>query len=63
MDLNRAQEILAKMAKSKYNSTNIDKVLEEFLKYEKNGECQHFWPDENTACKLMLNYNNSETGV
>jgi hypothetical protein len=56
MDLTRAQEILAKMAKDR--CTTVSKVLAEFLKWEKNGECQHFWPDENTACKLMLNYNN-----
>lgn len=52
----RAIQILSKMARERYSST--EKVLQEFAKYEKNGECQHFWPDENTACKLVLNQKN-----
>jgi len=40
------------MAKERYST--IGKVLEEFAKYQDSGECQHFWPDENTACKIMM---------
>lgn len=56
MDLHRAIQILSKMARERYSST--EKVLQEYVKYENNGECQHFWPDENTACKLVLNQKN-----
>jgi len=52
----RAIQILSKMARERYTSS--DKVLAEFTKYEKNGECQHFWPDENTACQLILGQKN-----
>jgi len=52
MDLDRASHIVNKMAKERYRSS--DEVLAEFIKYEKNGECQHFWPDENTACLMLI---------
>lgn len=52
----RAIQILSKMARERYSST--EKVLQEYVKYENNGECQHFWPDENTACRLVLNQKN-----
>ena len=49
----RALEIVNKMAKERYNTAGD--VLVEFLKYQKNGECTHFWPDENTACQMLIN--------
>jgi len=51
-DIDHAMRIVGKMAKERYRSG--DEVLAEFIKYEKNGECQHFWPDENTACQMLL---------
>jgi len=52
MDIARAEHIVNKMAKERY--TPIGEVLTEFLRYQKNGECTHFWPDENTACIVLL---------
>ena len=52
MELDRATRIVNKMAKERYAS--IGSVLSEFLKYQKNGECTHFWPDENTACRILI---------
>jgi hypothetical protein len=51
-DINEANRIVNKMAKERYNS--LGDVLIEFLKYQKNGECTHFWPDENTACQMLI---------
>jgi hypothetical protein len=51
-DINRANEIVNKMAKERYTTPGA--VLEEFIKYQKNGECTHLWPDENTACMMLL---------
>ena len=52
MELDRATHIVNKMAKERYKP--IGDVLAEFLKYQKDGECTHFWPDENTACKILI---------
>ncbi len=52
MELDRATQIVNKMVKERYST--VDKVLAEFLKWQKDGECQHFWPDENTACMMLL---------
>lgn len=52
MELDRATHIVNKMAKERYNTAGD--VLVEFLKYQKNGECTHFWPDENTACQMLI---------
>jgi hypothetical protein len=52
MDIARATNIVNKMAKERYATPGV--VLEEFIKYQKNGECTHFWPDENTACMMLL---------
>jgi hypothetical protein len=52
MELARAEKIVNKMAKERYNTAGD--VLAEFLKYQKKGECTHFWPDENTACKMLI---------
>ena len=51
-DINRALEIVNKMAKERYSTAGD--VLTEFLKYQKNGECTHFWPDESTACQMLI---------
>lgn len=51
-DINEANRIVGKMAKERYRSS--DEVLNEFMRYQKDGECQHFWPDENTACRMLL---------
>lgn len=52
MEIDRATRIVNKMAKERYNTAGD--VLVEFLKYQKNGECTHFWPDENTACQVLI---------
>jgi hypothetical protein len=51
-DINEANRIVGKMAKERNRSS--DEVLNEFMRYQKDGECQHFWPDENTACQMLL---------
>lgn len=51
-DTDHALRIVNKMAKERYNTAGD--VLVEFLKYQKNGECTHFWPDENTACQMLI---------
>lgn len=52
MTIEHATQIVTKMAKENYCS--IDKVLAAYKKYQVNGECKHFWPDENTACKMLI---------
>ena len=52
MEIDRATRIVNKMAKERHNTAGD--VLVEFLKYQKNGECSHFWPDENTACMMLI---------
>ena len=51
-DIDHALRIVQKMAKERCKT--IGDVLNEFLKYQKDGECTHFWPDENTACLMLL---------
>ena len=51
-DIDHALRIVAKMAKERYNTAGD--VLAEFLRYQKNGECTHMWPDENTACMMLI---------
>jgi hypothetical protein len=52
MELERATHIVNKMAKERYKP--IGDVLAEYIRYAKDGECTHFWPDENTACKMLI---------
>jgi len=52
MDLDRATRIVNKMVRERFST--VDKVLAEFNKYQVGGECSHFWPDENTACKMLI---------
>jgi len=51
-DIDHALRIVQKMAKERCKTTGD--VLNEFLKYQKDGECTHFWPDENTACLMLI---------
>ena len=51
-DINEANRIVGKMAKERYCS--IDAILAEFMRYQKDGECKHFWPDENTSCRMLI---------
>lgn len=53
MELIRAEQIVNKMVKERYST--VDKVLAEFIKWQVDGEVKHFWPDENTACMMLLN--------
>jgi hypothetical protein len=52
MEIERATHIVNKMATERYKP--VGDVLAEFLKYQKDGECTHFWPDENTACRVLI---------
>lgn len=52
MELDRATHIVNKMAKERYATPGS--VLAEFIRYAKNGECTHMWPDENTACMMLI---------
>jgi hypothetical protein len=52
MELDRATNIINKMVKERHGT--IGSVLAEYLRYQKNGECTHFWPDENTACQMFI---------
>jgi hypothetical protein len=52
MEIERATHIVNKMANERYKP--VGDVLAEFLKYQKDGECTHFWPDENTACRVLI---------
>ena len=51
-DIDHALRIVNKMATERYNTAGD--VLVEFIRYARNGECTHFWPDENTACMMLL---------
>jgi len=52
MDITRAERIVKEMAKQRCKT--VDAVLAEFNKYQKNGKCNHFWPDENAACARLI---------
>jgi uncharacterized protein YdaU (DUF1376 family) len=39
-DINEANRIVNKMVKERYST--VDKVLAEFLKHQRDGECVHF---------------------
>ena len=41
-------------AMAQERGTSQERVLNEFVRYQKAGECQHFWPDQNTACRMLL---------
>lgn len=52
MELERAERIVNSMARERYRT--VEDVLQEFLRYQKHGEARHFWPDENTACLMLV---------
>lgn len=52
MEMNTAERIVNEMAKQRFKT--VDAVLDEFVKYQKNGKCNHFWPDENAACSHLV---------
>ncbi len=47
-----ANEILQRMARER--NCSVPEVIQEYLEYQVNGRCQHFWPDQNEACRFML---------
>lgn len=47
-----ANEILQRMARER--NCTVREVIDEYLKYQVNGQCRHFWPDQNEACRFML---------
>jgi hypothetical protein len=51
-DIDHALRIVNKMAKERYGT--FGGVLAEYIRYAKNGECTHLWPDENTACRMLI---------
>jgi len=59
-DIEHAERIVNKMVKERYST--VEKVLAEFLKYQINGECAHFWPDENTSCQMLIAYGVEHNG-
>lgn len=52
--IEHATQIVTKMAKERY--CDIPKVLAEYEKYQKDGECKHFWPEQNMACKFLIEH-------
>jgi hypothetical protein len=52
MDMNTAERIVNEMATQRFKT--VDAVLDEFVKYQKNGKCTHFWPVENIACSHLV---------
>ena len=52
MELDRATHIINKMVKERHGT--VGGVLAEYIRYQKDGECSHFWPDENTACQMLI---------
>lgn len=47
-----AQQIIQHMARERNVTTS--EVIQEYLKYQVNGQVKHFWPDENEACQVIL---------
>jgi hypothetical protein len=47
-----ANEILQRMAHER--NCTVHEVINEYLEYQVNGKCQHFWPDQNEACRFFL---------
>jgi hypothetical protein len=47
-----ANEILQRMARER--RCTVPEVIQEYLEYQINGQCRHFWPDQNEACRFML---------
>lgn len=47
-----ANEILQRMARER--GVTVAAVIQEYLEHQINGRVQHFWPDQNEACRYML---------
>lgn len=47
-----ANEILQRMARE--SNTTVKEIIQEYLKYQVNGQVKHFWPDQNEACRFVL---------
>ena len=47
-----ANEILQRMARER--NCTVPQVIAEYLEHQVNGQCQHFWPDQNEACRFVL---------
>jgi hypothetical protein len=52
MTNDRALDIVQQMASDR--NTGVLEVLKEYDKYSVDGEAPHFWPDENTACRVAM---------
>lgn len=52
METDYANRILQDMARER--KVTIDQVIQEYLENQVNGQCKHFWPDENEACRFLL---------
>ena len=51
MTLEKAQTVVNQMAKKRF--TTVEDVIDEYSRYQKDGEVRHFWLIENTACRLI----------
>ena len=51
MTLEKAQTVVNQMAKKRF--ITVEDVIDEYSRYQKDGEVRHFWPIENTACRLI----------
>ena len=47
-----ANQILQQMARER--NVTVDEVIQEYHEHQVNGKVQHFWPDENEACRFHL---------
>jgi len=53
MEIGRACDILSEMAKER--NIGVLEVLQEWDKFANDeGEASHFWPDQNTACRVFM---------
>lgn len=52
METPYATQILSDMARER--NTTVNQVIQEYLEYQVNGKVKHFWPDENEACRFLL---------
>lgn len=52
METDYANQILQSMARER--NTTVYGVIQEYLQYQVNGRVNHFWPDENEACRFHL---------
>lgn len=52
METDYANRILQDMARER--NVTISEVIQEYLQHQDNGRARHFWPDENEACRFVL---------